>query len=66
MSSLVEACLSLGYGDITQFWEDVWISNTPLSPEYPLLYNIVQHKDATVANGLSNRLLNVSGNFDEY
>ena len=38
----------LGNGEITRFWEDTWLGNSPLKDQYPLLYNIVQHKEVSV------------------
>ena len=50
----------IGDGSDTLFWEDTWLGTTPLSSQYPILYNIVQHKNVTVAHVLSNALLNIS------
>jgi hypothetical protein len=49
----------LGGGRDTRFWEDVWLGDTPLSPQYPVLYNIVRHKQLRVADVLSNTPLNI-------
>jgi hypothetical protein len=38
----------------TRFWEDVWLGDTPLSSQYPALYNIVRDKQVRVADVLSN------------
>ena len=50
----------IGDGSSTRFWEDSWLGTRPLSSQYPLLYNIVQHKNVTVAHVLSNAPLNIS------
>ena len=50
----------IGDGSDTRFWEDSWLGTTPLSSQYPILYDIVQHKNVTVAHVLSNDLLNIS------
>ena len=46
-------------GVVPVFWEDSWPGTRPLSSQYPLLYNIVQHKNVTVAHVLSNAPLNI-------
>jgi hypothetical protein len=43
----------------TRFWEDVWLGDTPLSSQYPALYNIVRYKHVRVADVLSNIPLNI-------
>jgi hypothetical protein len=42
----------------TLFWEDSWLGTAPLKQQY--LYNIVQRRNATVADIFSLRPLNVS------
>jgi hypothetical protein len=42
------------------FWKDSWLGATPLKQQYPNLYNIVQRKNAMVANIFSLRPLNIS------
>uniref|UniRef100_A0A453N585 Reverse transcriptase zinc-binding domain-containing protein n=1 Tax=Aegilops tauschii subsp. strangulata TaxID=200361 RepID=A0A453N585_AEGTS len=34
----------VGNGMSTRFWEDAWLGETPLTIQYPTLYNIVQCK----------------------
>jgi hypothetical protein len=50
----------IGNGLDTCFWEDCWLGDKPLAQQYPSLYNIVQHKDVTVANFLSGFHLNIA------
>jgi hypothetical protein len=50
---------TLGGGRNTRFWEDTWLDDTPLSSQYPSLYNIVRHKHVRVADVLSNISLNI-------
>ena len=38
----------MGNGETIRFWEDTWLGNLPLQQQYPLLYNLVQQKNATV------------------
>ena len=40
----------VGNGMNTRFWEDTWLGVTPLAQQYPMLYNIVQRKQVSVAN----------------
>jgi hypothetical protein len=40
----------VGNGLSTRFWEDTWLGDKPLAEEYPSLYNIVHHKNVTVAH----------------
>jgi len=47
-------------GDQLRFWEDIWLGNQPLKFRYPVLFNIVRKKHATVANVLSSSPLNIS------
>jgi hypothetical protein len=49
-----------GNGLNTRFWEDTWLGNTPLAQQYPLLYNIVHHKNVTVAHVLAQTPLNIT------
>jgi hypothetical protein len=44
----------------TRFWEDIWLGNTPLYHQYPSLYNIVHHKNVTVAQVLAQTPLNIT------
>jgi hypothetical protein len=50
----------IGNGMNTRFWEDIWLGKTPLANQYPSLYNIVRHKDVTVAHVLAQTPLNIS------
>nr|GEW74609.1 RNA-directed DNA polymerase, eukaryota [Tanacetum cinerariifolium] len=42
----------LGNGQSTQFWHDIWLDNMALKVKFPRLYQLENHKDATVANKL--------------
>ena len=44
--------VSLGNGLSVRFWEDPWLSETPLAFQYPSLYNIVRNKNVLVAHVL--------------
>lgn len=44
----------------TRFWEDIWLGKTPLTNQYPALYNIVRHKNVMVAHVLAQTPLNIS------
>ena len=44
----------VGNGETTRFWEDTWLGTSPLMNQYPLLYNIVQHKNVSVHDVLHN------------
>jgi hypothetical protein len=37
----------LGDGKDIRFWEDTWLGETPLSSQYPSLYNLVSHKQSS-------------------
>jgi hypothetical protein len=49
----------LGDGSSIRFWEDTWLGGTPLAAQYPSLYNVVRHKDQTVAQTLASVPLNI-------
>jgi hypothetical protein len=49
----------LGNGSSIRFWEDKWLGDRPLAVQYPLLYNIVRHKDQMVAHTFATILLNI-------
>jgi hypothetical protein len=49
----------LGDGSSIRFLEDTWLGETPLAAQYPSLYNIVRHKDQTVANTFASVPLNI-------
>jgi hypothetical protein len=51
---------TLKNGEQIRFWEDKWLGNQPLMFQYPSLYQIVQHKSATVAKVFSSVPLNVA------
>jgi hypothetical protein len=40
---------SITNGTQIRFWEDKWLGTSPLREQYPSLYHIVRHKQATVA-----------------
>ena len=39
----------IGNGRRTSFWNDVWVGQYPLKQLYPVIYNLNQQKEATVA-----------------
>lgn len=49
----------IGDGRTTQFWVDIWLEDTPLALEYPVLYNIAQRKDAYMSIILGSVPLNI-------
>jgi hypothetical protein len=53
---------SVGNGLTTQFWEDSWLGNSPLSVQYPALFNKVAHRNVRVADVLSQPTLNITFN----
>ena len=61
---VTEDFLSRGFFKIgnrtsTRFWEDIWLGDTPLAQQYPLLYNIVQRKDVSIPSVISHNPLNI-------
>jgi uncharacterized protein Usg len=50
----------VGNGMNTRFWEDTWLENISLAHQYPSLYNIVHHKNVTVAQVLAQTPLNIT------
>ena len=40
-------------GSQVRFWVDKWLRNSPLSEQYPCLYNTARHKQQTVAEVFS-------------
>jgi hypothetical protein len=38
----------------------VWLGDTPLSHQYPALYNIIQHKNVLVSTVFATELINIS------
>jgi hypothetical protein len=50
---------NVGDGNSTRFWEDVWLGDTPLSEQYPSLYNITRSKNVLVSNVMSYAPLNI-------
>jgi hypothetical protein len=50
----------LGNGTSVRFWEDVWLGGTPLSHQYPALYNITQHKNVLVSTVFATEPINIS------
>jgi hypothetical protein len=50
----------VGNGCSICFWEDTWLGNTLLAQQYPSLYNIVHHKNVTVAQVLAQSPLNIT------
>jgi hypothetical protein len=49
----------LGNGSSIRFWEDIWLGDRTLAAQYPSLYNLVRHKDQTVAHTLSSVPINL-------
>jgi hypothetical protein len=49
----------LGDGANIRFWEDKWLGDRPLATQYPLLYNIVRHKNQTVAHTFASTPINI-------
>jgi hypothetical protein len=43
-----------------RFWEDQWLGTSPLREQYPCLYHIVRHKQATIAEVFSSLPVNFS------
>lgn len=39
----------VGNGEKTRFWEDMWIGDTPLAHQFPILYNFTFSQNTTVA-----------------
>lgn len=50
----------VGNGQATRFWKDKWLNNSPLSEQFPNLFNIVRNKTSLVAEVLSRENLNLS------
>jgi hypothetical protein len=50
----------VGDGQSVRFWEDVWLGDTPLSHQYPALYNIIQHKNVLVSTVLETQPINLT------
>jgi hypothetical protein len=46
---LSRGSFTVGNGQDTRVWEDVWLGNKSLAEQYPSLYNIVQRKQVSVA-----------------
>jgi hypothetical protein len=53
------ATMIIGNGQKTRFWEDIWLGDTPLKDQYPMLYNILNHTNVTVAQALASNALNI-------
>jgi hypothetical protein len=51
---------SIKNGTQIRFWEDQWLGTSPLREQYPCLYHIVRHKQATVAEVFSSSPFNFS------
>ncbi|WMV18963.1 hypothetical protein MTR67_012348 [Solanum verrucosum] len=50
----------IGNGRRTSFWNDVWVGQYPLIQLYPVIYNLNQQKEATVADVRDNQGWNLS------
>jgi hypothetical protein len=53
----------VGNGETTRFWKDTWLGDTPLAVQYPSPYDIVYHKNVTIANVMN--LIPSNINLDE-
>jgi hypothetical protein len=53
-------CFQVGDGNSVRFWEDVWLGDTPLSHQYPALYNIIMHKNVLVSTVLATQPINIT------
>jgi hypothetical protein len=53
-------CFVIDDGMNTRFWEDLWLGSTPLSSQYPTLYNIIRYKHVRVADVLAHTPLHIS------
>ena len=51
-------------GSHIRFWVHKWLGNSPLNEQYPCLYNIIRHKQQTVAEVFSSTPINFSGRHD--
>lgn len=49
----------VGNGQNVCLWEDRWLGDKPLAEDYPTLYNIIYHKNVTVANVMGSNTLNI-------
>ena len=49
----------IGNDNLTRFWKDTWLGDTPLATQYPSLCNIVHRKEAYVATILQSNPLNI-------
>jgi hypothetical protein len=52
--------LSIKNGTHIRFWEDQWLGTSSLRDQYPCLYHVVRHKQATMAQVLSSSPFNFS------
>jgi hypothetical protein len=52
----------VGDGMSTRFREDSWLGDTPLASQYPNIFNIVQTKEVTVFEVLSQAPWNIRFN----
>ena len=59
MISFIVGLFSIGNGQSTRFWEDMWLGDVPLAEQYPLLYNIIRRKNVLVADVLAQSPLNI-------
>ncbi|TVU47444.1 hypothetical protein EJB05_07047, partial [Eragrostis curvula] len=44
----------VGNGHRTRFWQDIWLEDKPLLEQYPLLHELCENKDITVAECAEN------------
>lgn len=53
-----EACVLVGNGHDTNFWNDVWLGNSYLTVWFPRIYNLSEDKVSSIANmGVWDRFL---------
>jgi predicted phosphoadenosine phosphosulfate sulfurtransferase len=50
----------VGNGTCTRFCEDIWLGKVSLAQQYPSLYNILHHKNVTIAHVLAQNPMNIS------
>ena len=49
----------IGNGLLTRFWGDALLGDNPLCEDYPLLYNILRHKNILVTDVMTATPLNI-------
>ena len=46
--------ININSGDLARIWHDPWVANTPLRDRFPVLFNICQDQDCTIASLVAN------------